>query len=879
MTEIYVGTDAQLNTAIKNAQPGDTIYLAPGTYAPIAIKSGDLGISITSLDPDDPAILTGLNMRNASGIAFSNLKMEAAAGTHNIFSVFGATNVSFDSIEVYGPDNLGSGQEVSPFIIRESTHVSVTNSEFHHVQHGVQLLDVEYVTVDGNSFHDIRTDGVRGGGVSNSQISNNHFTDFYPAEGDHPDGIQLWSTQQTKAAENILITGNVIARGDGEPIQGIFIRDTYSTLPFKNVTVTDNAVLGGAYNGITVDGVIDGTITDNLVAGYEDQRSWIRVIRDQDTDVSGNTATFYVFDTRDSGHFNHNQSIPEKGVDYASLVPDADGDGGGFLTLRPAELTDKAAQLAGQDPASNPPPPTDETPDPAPEPGIEEPPVEQAPEPETPAEPETPPASETPPDPADPPSPPMTEEDGEGTAPPPPLTGEQPSTGDDTRAIHVSTDTELKAAIKDAQPGDTIYLATGSYAPLIIRGVALDLTITSADSANPAIMTGLTMRDASGVTFSNLTMSASLGTHNAFTVLGASDVSFDGITMHGPANMGSGKEVSPFIIRESERVSVTNSEFHDVKQAIQLLNVENVAISGNSFSDIGGGAVRGSGVSNSQITDNHFSSFHDASGSAGAIQLNTTQQAKSAHDIVITGNVIVRGDGDPMQAIFIRDQGGKLPYQDLTVTDNVVLGGAYNAIMIDGVEGGIVKDNLVAGYDDQRSWIRVITDKDTIVSDNIATAYEFGNKASPHFASNQKISESGMNYSALEALGADEIFAALRPDDTLDTAGVSSATTTVLTMQLLDEIRSGDGGQGGGASADYFLFHAGDSGGRPLDAISDFPADLYEGMQLHGAGAGIASTQSVSFAFIGDDPGGDGTVDFVLLPTDLSSLSVNDFLL
>src|SRR5690606_32702950 len=98
---------------------------------------------------------------------------------------------------------------------------------------------------------------------------------------------------------------------------------------------------------------------------------------------------------------------------------------------------------------------------------------------------------------------------------------ESPSAG---RNIIVSTDAELKAAIKNAQDGDTILLSSGTYASLSITSVDRDITITSADPANQAVLTGLKLQDSSGINFSNLTVEAPGGTFFAFSVINSADI-------------------------------------------------------------------------------------------------------------------------------------------------------------------------------------------------------------------------------------------------------------------------------------------------------------------------------------------------------------------
>ncbi len=305
MAIYVVQSTEELMSTLSQASGGDTIKLASGTYSSINIRNLDFDgeVLIRSENTNDPAVLTDLLVRDSSGLRFFDLEMEAAAGKNNVFQVFGSNDVHFSNVEVHGPSNIGSGNEVSPFMIRESSNVTVRNSEFYDAWNAIAMLDNNGIRIESNVFHDIRTDGIRGGGVSNLVVKGNVFYDFHPAEGDHPDAIQLWSTNQTEVARHIQIMDNLVFRGDGDPTQGIFIRDTFEELPFENVSITGNTVIGGLYNGIAINGVNSGIVEDNVVLEMEGRRSWIRTNNDENFQVHNNRSTFYVFDERtDSRH-------------------------------------------------------------------------------------------------------------------------------------------------------------------------------------------------------------------------------------------------------------------------------------------------------------------------------------------------------------------------------------------------------------------------------------------------------------------------------------------------------------------------------------------------------------------------------------------------
>lgn len=311
MAVIFVNSTQGLLSALRAAGSGDVIKLAAGTYDRVSIRSLNLSdVTITSADPTNRAVFSDLSVNRSSGLRFTDIDMEAAAkSVNNVFNVFGSNNISFDRISVSGPDNLGSGQEKSAFMIRSSSNVTVENSEFHHLWHGINLLDNSDVTIVGNNFHDIRTDGVRGGGNSDLTISRNIFTDFYPNSGDHPDAIQLWSTNATEPGRNITISDNLVVRGNGEAVQGIFIRDTFDQMPFENVTITGNLVVGGMYQGIAIKGVVGTTIAGNQVVAYEDQMSWLLVDNGINVALADNVASKYLINDDASAPAN-NRLVP-----------------------------------------------------------------------------------------------------------------------------------------------------------------------------------------------------------------------------------------------------------------------------------------------------------------------------------------------------------------------------------------------------------------------------------------------------------------------------------------------------------------------------------------------------------------------------------------
>jgi hypothetical protein len=133
----------------------------------------------------------------------------------------------------------------------------------------------------GNRFHDLSKGGVEAAATSRLKVQSNSFYDFLTAPGVHGDGIQIFTSRTTVVAHDILISGNLVARGNGTPEQGIFVQDEVKTLPFHNVTIEDNAVIGEQWNGIYLSHATgDVRIANNVVASW----TGANVVRGGDTD-------------------------------------------------------------------------------------------------------------------------------------------------------------------------------------------------------------------------------------------------------------------------------------------------------------------------------------------------------------------------------------------------------------------------------------------------------------------------------------------------------------------------------------------------------------------------------------------------------------------
>ena len=289
-----VGSLAALTSALATAQAGDTILLSAGAYGRLSIAGAHFSqaVTIASETPGTPASITGLSITGSNGLMFRDIDFvadPAAGGTP--LSVIASQDVHFDRVHVHGSLDGSPANDTGGLYFTASSNVSVTNSEFNELYWGIDHDDSNSLTFNGNTFHDIRMDGIRGGGSSGVTISGNSFRDFYPLAGDHSDAIQFWTTGTTASVSNIVVTNNFIIRGKGLPPQGVFLRDEIGNLPFQHVTISGNFVAGALFNGIYVSGGADVLIANNVVDGFVDQKSWISLTSVTNGQLTNNATT------------------------------------------------------------------------------------------------------------------------------------------------------------------------------------------------------------------------------------------------------------------------------------------------------------------------------------------------------------------------------------------------------------------------------------------------------------------------------------------------------------------------------------------------------------------------------------------------------------
>lgn len=292
MTTINVSNLTELYDALASAKGGETIALAGGEYGDmvLSMKSGfDLtfasNVTITSADAQDPAVFSGLDLRDVTNLTFDGVTFDYTFEEgDNVydrpFQVSDSENINFHNSTFDGDiaqgvsavdDGYGYAIGLS---VRDSVGISVENNEFFDFARGAIVTQSADVSVIENDIHSIRIDGLNFAEIKGIEVEGNYIHDFKgsPNSNDHSDMIQFWTNGTDSPSTDIIIRGNHLDIGSGSPTQSIFMRNDQvdqgfvgAEMFYQNLLIEENVIINGHAHGITVGETNNLTIRNNSV--------------------------------------------------------------------------------------------------------------------------------------------------------------------------------------------------------------------------------------------------------------------------------------------------------------------------------------------------------------------------------------------------------------------------------------------------------------------------------------------------------------------------------------------------------------------------------------------------------------------------------------
>lgn len=302
--------------------------------------------------------------------------------------------------------------------------------------------------------------------------------------------------------------------------------------------------------------------------------------------------------------------------------------------------------------------------------------------------------------------------------------------------LTASTPAALLAALAAAHGGDTIALAPGVYDAVAIHDVAFDVPVLIAPtSSGAAVLQGLDVERSRGLAFVGIEFAIPPGAAGwGMRVTQSRDVRFSDDSVHGSLDGDPADDVGGLRVSGSSHVSVTRSRFEQLWKALSVETSDTVLVARNSFHDLrtdGVDVVASDGV---QVRENDCRDFYprgdpNADGDhPDCVQLFTGGAARASTGVSIAGNLMTRGKGRPYQCVHVRDEAGVGPFRNITIKGNRCIGGAWNGISADHVEGLKVTGNIVASWSSpswpaQISWIRIARAPGAQISGNQAQKF------------------------------------------------------------------------------------------------------------------------------------------------------------
>jgi hypothetical protein len=290
VAKTYNAEPATLASTLSKARAGDVILLAPGSYGALGLnrKFGTDAerVTLKSANPNDPAQFKSLSIYEAEGLTLENLVFDYTyqTGDHKkrakISNINKSQNITLRQIVFDGDVAQGTGSTADGFgasmglTLRKTRNVVIEHGRFHQWYRGLVVSESDRITLRGNEFVAMRSDGVDFAAVANVLIEANYFHDFqrHPDSGDHPDMIQFWTSGTSSPSRNIVIRNNLLNAANGAWTQSIFMRNELvdskgagEEMFYDNITITGNVIINAHLHGITVGETKGLSITNNTL--------------------------------------------------------------------------------------------------------------------------------------------------------------------------------------------------------------------------------------------------------------------------------------------------------------------------------------------------------------------------------------------------------------------------------------------------------------------------------------------------------------------------------------------------------------------------------------------------------------------------------------
>lgn len=277
--------------------------------------------------------------------------------------------------------------------------------------------------------------------------------------------------------------------------------------------------------------------------------------------------------------------------------------------------------------------------------------------------------------------------------------------------FYVSSASELSTALDNAQGGDTITLAPGNYGALDFRSkFTSNVTITSADHSAPAEFTSVKMNGAQNVTFDHMKFKYTYSDGDGplaspFEIRNSNNITVQNSEIVGDDDSSGYGTGSGLFLIDSHHINLENNVMHNWLRGIKVDRCTDLKVVGNELHSLAGDGMNFAAVQRVLIEDNHIHDF-DADPASDyhrdMIQFWTAGIKEPNTDIVIRGNLLDIGSGAWTQSIFMRNElvdtgqaGREMHYKNVVIEDNTIYNLHLHGITMGETDNLVIRNNTI----------------------------------------------------------------------------------------------------------------------------------------------------------------------------------------
>lgn len=276
-------------------------------------------------------------------------------------------------------------------------------------------------------------------------------------------------------------------------------------------------------------------------------------------------------------------------------------------------------------------------------------------------------------------------------------------------ALYVSCSTTINAAAQDsidlrlqkATSGEVIYITAQEYGHIYLANLRFDPPVIL-DFAEQGVVQSMTIVNTSGLVFENLHINAGHSAkperEKAVFIVGGGNLVFRNAKFQWSDDQNPLNDGALMVLDGTIDVTIANSNFAHGLNGLAIRSSSNINVFDSIFTEITHDGIIISGSNSVSIRGNlctNFRSSIDPESHPDCVQLQSGKRRKGNENIEITHNIILQGEGDKYQPIFIKSNHASATHKRIKIEHNKMRQSTAIGIHVADTIDLIIRDNLV----------------------------------------------------------------------------------------------------------------------------------------------------------------------------------------